>query len=597
MKKILVSIFAFFTVSIIFFTGCSSKNLISKKSYEEIQFEKEKNLILTKLSHQNKLDNKISIGIVGNPKNLNPFLAHDKSSMTILNSIYDPLYYNSYNDNPENFDFVLAKNAILSKDKKSFKLTLNENITWHDNKKLTIEDLLYTLDVIKNSNTVYDKLLTKDEKLSYKKISENTIEFKSDFISPSFIYQLGKVRIVPKHIYLNHEKDKLLDSYFLIGNGPFKYQSHEYDFIKVVRNDNYYKEKAILNELKFLLVNHKTSTRFSLLNFEVQLGYTQAKDENGFVNTPFVYNSVDSGEIHGILLNTNSENVKNEETRNAINMLFSKPDITGLYGTSNTVQEANSIFGNITKYKINQSLFYKYNPAVSSELFMKAKENNKNFSIKMPYIVDPGEPQDNYSVKLEELFKNINVKFDLEPLFVEEFDETLKNFSNSKYDFLMFDYVSGEDPDDTSKYFASNGSMNYNGYKNEEIDKLYIKAYKEKDEAKKQEIYNKIQETILNSQYIVPVAYVKNSITYDDRLKGISKENLDSDTLVKHLNKIYIEELDSSTFDLKKYNINLENTENTLKKNTEAVVNNRKKLLKIYQEKKVIPTFTQILLK
>ena len=161
----------------------------------------------------------------------------------------------------------------------------------------------------------------------------------------------------------------------------------------------------------------------------------------------------------------------------------------------------------------------------------------------------------------------------------------------------MFDYVSGEDPDDTSKYFASNGSMNYNGYKNEEIDKLYIKAYKEKDEAKKQEIYNKIQETVLNSQYIVPVAYVKNSITYDDRLKGISKENLDSDTLVKHLNKIYVEELDSSTFDLKKYNINLENTENTLKKNTEAVVNNRKKLLKIYQEKKVIPTFTQILLK
>ena len=81
MKKILVSIFAFFTVSIIFFTGCSSKNLISKKSYEEIQFEKEKNLILTKLSHQNKLDNKISIGIVGNPKNLNPFLQRDRKSV------------------------------------------------------------------------------------------------------------------------------------------------------------------------------------------------------------------------------------------------------------------------------------------------------------------------------------------------------------------------------------------------------------------------------------------------------------------------------------------------------------------------------------
>ena len=78
---------------------------------------------------------------------------------------------------------------------------------------------------------------------------------------------------------------------------------------------------------------------------------------------------------------------------------------------------------------------------------MKAKENNKNFSIKMPYIVDPGEPQDNYSVKLEELFKNINVKFDLEPLFVDEFDETLKNFSNSKYDFLIFDYVSSENPE------------------------------------------------------------------------------------------------------------------------------------------------------
>ena len=60
-----------------------------------------------------------------------------------------------------------------------------------------------TLQIEISSNLMNDfayKLLTKDEKLSYKKISENTIEFKSDFISPSFIYQLGKVRIVQDRV-------------------------------------------------------------------------------------------------------------------------------------------------------------------------------------------------------------------------------------------------------------------------------------------------------------------------------------------------------------------------------------------------------------
>ena len=99
---------------------------------------------------ENYIDSNIIIGIT-NLDTLNPILSKNQDIQYISKLIYEPLI-----DISE--DFRLKESLAIQWaqiDNKTYLLTLNENKTWHDEKAFTAKDVEYTINYIKNNNSIF----------------------------------------------------------------------------------------------------------------------------------------------------------------------------------------------------------------------------------------------------------------------------------------------------------------------------------------------------------------------------------------------------------------------------------------------------------
>ncbi|VFS90333.1 Oligopeptide-binding protein AppA precursor [Kluyvera cryocrescens] len=83
------------------------------------------------------------IGITsGDPLAVNPIYASDRTTLTIMQALYAPLY--SYNDGKIEWD--LAESLEPSADNLSYILKLKPNLKWQDGQPITAADVVFTFD-------------------------------------------------------------------------------------------------------------------------------------------------------------------------------------------------------------------------------------------------------------------------------------------------------------------------------------------------------------------------------------------------------------------------------------------------------------------
>ncbi|NQF22966.1 ABC transporter substrate-binding protein, partial [Enterobacter hormaechei] len=81
------------------------------------------------------------IGITsGDPLAVNPLYASDRTTLTIMQALYAPLY--SFNNG--NIEWGLAESLTPSADNLSYTLTLKPNLKWQDGQPLTADDVVFT---------------------------------------------------------------------------------------------------------------------------------------------------------------------------------------------------------------------------------------------------------------------------------------------------------------------------------------------------------------------------------------------------------------------------------------------------------------------
>ena len=88
-------------------------------------------------------------GVIGQMQYLNPVLADTNSVDVDINKlIYNSLF------KTKNREIIpdLVESYEISEDGKIYSFKLKENIFWHDNKPLTSEDVVFTINTIKNIN-------------------------------------------------------------------------------------------------------------------------------------------------------------------------------------------------------------------------------------------------------------------------------------------------------------------------------------------------------------------------------------------------------------------------------------------------------------
>lgn len=194
--------------------------------------------------------------------NYNPFSSLALTGTT--GGLYEALFFcNSYGN--KGLEPLLGTSYKISQDAKSVDIKLRKNVTWSDGQPLTVDDVLYTFD-----------LMTKNSALNsigfHGKVTKvNETEFKLDFDQPqaaNVFTILTTVRIVPKHDW-EKKKDPVTDTNEkAVGSGPLTVEGGNFSSMSytLMKNKHYWdKGKPQIAGIRYIVYSNTQSQQDALL--------------------------------------------------------------------------------------------------------------------------------------------------------------------------------------------------------------------------------------------------------------------------------------------------------------------------------------------
>ena len=135
-------------------------------------------------------------GIVGTPRFINPILATSLADQDLTSLVYSGLMRK---DSSSKLIPDLAVSYEVSKDGLSYTFTLRDNIYFHDGKRVTVDDVIFTI------NALRDPVVTNPKKNNWENVNiekkdDKTILFTISRPYASFL-ENTTLGIMPKHLW------------------------------------------------------------------------------------------------------------------------------------------------------------------------------------------------------------------------------------------------------------------------------------------------------------------------------------------------------------------------------------------------------------
>ncbi|MDD3919229.1 MAG: ABC transporter substrate-binding protein [Candidatus Pacebacteria bacterium] len=305
-------------------------------------------------------------GLVGQPKHLNPIYSStldiDKDLVELL---YSGLMKYGVDGKIEN---DLIENYSFSEDGKTFYFKIKENVLWHDGKTLTMDDVVFTLNVIQDTEYL-SPLRTSFLGVSLEKMSDYEGVFKLSEIYGGFLENLVSLKIIPKHALENipaqdFASDENINITSPIGSGPYKIYKVKGSItsIQFRANENYYNGRPYIKDIIFNFYSTEKELENALLKGSIDNAHlsTVVDHYNISYTTPNYF---------GIFLNTKNEILENNEIRQALSLAINREEILNniLLGEGYTLSSPI-----LSRYYGFESNEIEYNPEES----VKILENN-----------------------------------------------------------------------------------------------------------------------------------------------------------------------------------------------------------------------------
>jgi len=196
-------------------------------------------------------------GIVGQPMSLNPLrLSSQDVDRDLVEVLFSGLL--KYDENGGLINDLAESYETLS-DEKSIEVYLRKDLFWHDGTPLTIDDVMFTLNLIQDPQ-YQSPWRIKFLGIAADEISGGGVKFTLPKKYGGFLENLT-FKILPKHIFQDiatQNWPKLITKEYLVGSGPFILQNiaeGRSGYIKSMsfsRNENYYAQKPYLEKVTFL---------------------------------------------------------------------------------------------------------------------------------------------------------------------------------------------------------------------------------------------------------------------------------------------------------------------------------------------------------
>jgi len=469
---------------------------------------------------------------------LNPILSTDTSSGAVEGVIFTGL--TKVNENLEVIP-DLAQSWKISKDGKIWTFYLRRDVKWHDGIQFTAEDVKFTFDSILNPkvNSVRrSDFIIDGQPIQFKVIDKYTLQAILPKPFAPFLVRSG-MSVIPKHLLAGKDINTADFNRKPVGTGPFKFSEWKTgDYIKVVRNNDYYDGQPRLAEITFKIIPDENATLVALEAGEIDEAGIPPKDYSRMKKVKGIRVYEYDALLYTYLgLNLDKPCFKDRRVRQALAYATNKKQLVSLilkglgspaYCPSAPLSWAYS--DNVEKYP--------YNPEKARQLLKEAGWEKLEFIC----LVNQGNKErEKAATILQQQFKKVGIKMNIRVL---EWSALLKIINKptapKDFDAVIIGWSLGLDPDSYSIWHSSQYPKGFNfiRYINPQVDRLLEVGRTTMDKAQRKAIYAKLNRLISEDQPYVFLWYPRVVTGIRDRVGGLSRPGPAG--LFLNIEKVYV---------------------------------------------------------
>ena len=150
----------------------------------------------------------------------------------------------------------LAESWTVSEDAKIYTFKLKPGVTWHDGKPFTSADVLFSIEMLKQTHARARNNMVQVEKVEAPDDLTVVFTLKQPFGPFLGIFEVGSMPMMPKHLYEGTDFKTNPNNNAPIGTGPFMFKEWQKgSFIHLVKNPNYHeKGKPYIDDIYWQII-------------------------------------------------------------------------------------------------------------------------------------------------------------------------------------------------------------------------------------------------------------------------------------------------------------------------------------------------------
>ncbi len=456
------------------------------------------------------------VRLFADPPTLDPHLMGDVTSSVIGGEVFGGLVTLSLDYQPV---LDLAETCSISEDGLVYTFVLRENAKFHDGKPVTAHDVKWSIERAADPDTlshtaetylgdivgVADKLEGKAAEISgVRVVDDRTVEFTIDAPKSYFVAKLT----YPTAFVVDREQIENDDSWLdqPNGTGPFKLATYDIgELIVLERNEDYHLGPPHIEDVRMILSGGSAMIMYE--NDEIHLTGVGLDDLPRLLDPsdslhPQLHRSPQDFDVFYIGLNVDEPPFDDVKVRQALNYAIDLQGIAENVLDGRVSPATGVIPPGFPSYTENLRSYH-FNPDRARELFQESKYADAVASGDFPRITltipgSFGAALPTYlEVMLEQWRQELGIEVDIQQT---EWATFLQDVNDREYQMFSLGWIADyPDPENfLDVLLHSDSQSNHTNYHNREVDRLLEEARTERDRARRFEIYNQVEQMILD---------------------------------------------------------------------------------------------------
>jgi len=414
---------------------------------------------------------------------------------------------------------------VISQSPLTIEYKLKKGLTWSDGKPLTSEDAKFSYDLIMDPK---NKIVTRtgwQDIDTFETPDDLTVRmtFKKDKPYAPWKTLLGgsETQIWPKHIYEGEDFNKAANSE-IVGSGPFKLQEWKKgQSLTLVRNENYWGEKAGLKEVVMRFIPDTNTQTASLQSAEVQ--FIDPPPDIGLLPKLEDFEGVEVQVKAGTIwehIAFNVEAIPNLKIRQAIAYGINREQVINEILKGQVKPLESFLVPDQTPYYTPAWADYTHDPDKASDLVKQAKSEGAKTEI--TFSTTSGDRlRETLQQVVQQQLKDIGITITIKNTSADTFFGQWT--PQGKFEMGEWAWLANPDPTSTTLFSADQvppDGQNYYRYKNDKVTSLLEESDKTVEVNKRADLLRQAQDLMVADMPLIPMYQRPVYYAFSDNLSG-----------------------------------------------------------------------------